>query len=177
MEGKKQTERKNMNFASYKRNRNQRNYLPVLPGMILLCLMVWYMAVSPFKNLTDQKHTLEQKKKELSVLLEENKDYDEMEQAYQQWSGLEKESIGRNRYRAELLSLLKDEVFAYGNVEEMEVSEDQCRILLSGWTLEKTVETMGRIESSPLVDHVELTQQNEKTEMELWLAGGEDHES
>ena len=88
-----------------------------------------------------------------------------------------KEPIGQNRYRAELLSLLKDEVFAYGNVEEMEVSEDQCRILLSGWTLEKTVETMGRIESSPLVDHVELTQQNEKTEMELWLAGGEDHES
>ena len=97
MEGKKRTERKNMNFASYKRNRNQRNYLPVLPGMILLCLMVWYMAVSPFENLTDQKHTLEQKKKELSILLEENKDYDEMEQAYQQWSGLEKESIGRNR--------------------------------------------------------------------------------
>lgn len=166
-----------MNFASYKRKRNRRNYLPVLSEVIFLCLLVWYMVVSPIKNLNTQKRALEQKKEKLSILLEENKDYDQMEQAYQQWSGLEEEPMGQNRFRTELLELLKDEIFACGNVEEMEVAEDQCRIRLSGWTLEKTVETMGRIESSPLVDHVELIQQDEKTEMELWLAGGEDHES
>ena len=48
--------------------------------------------------------------------------------------------------------------------------------MLSDWTLEKTAEAMERIEISPLVDHVELTRQNEQTELEVWLAGGEDHE-
>ena len=127
----------------------------------------------------DQKSqidSLTQKQKELAVLLDENKDYEEMEQAYQQWSGTEKEPMGQNRFRMEFLGLLKDEIFDHGKVKEIELSGNRCRILLSDWNLEKTAEAMERIEISPLVDHVELTRQNEQTELEVLLAGGEDHE-
>lgn len=72
--------------------------------------------------------------------------------------------------------LLKDEIFDHGKVKEIELSGNRCRILLSDWTLEKTAEAMERIEISPLVDHVELTRQNEQTELEVLLAGGEDHD-
>ena len=99
-----------------------------------------------------------------------------MEQAYQQWSGTEKEPMGQNRFRMEFWGLLKDEIFDHGKVKEIELSGNRCRILLSDWTLEKTAEAMERIEISPLVDHVELTRQNEQTELEVLLAGGEDHE-
>lgn len=84
--------------------------------------------------------------------------------------------MGQNRFRMEFLGLLKDEIFDHGKVKEIELSGNRCRILLSDWTLEKTAEAMERIEISPLVDHVELTRQNEQTELEVLLAGGEDHE-
>ena len=50
------------------------------------------------EDLAIQKQALTQKQKELAVLLDENKDYEEMEQAYQQWSGTEKEPMGQNRF-------------------------------------------------------------------------------
>lgn len=144
--------------------------------VMVWCLMIWYMFISPLRGLAIQKQALTQKQKELAVLLDENKDYEEMEQAYQQWSGTEEESMGQNRFRMEFWGLLKDEIFDHGKVKEIELSGNRCRILLSDWTLEKTAEAMERIEISPLVDHVELTRQNEQTELEVWLAGGEDHE-
>lgn len=176
MEERKRTERKNINFASYKGKRDRKKYLPVFPVLLVWCLMIWYMFISPLRDLAIQKQALTQKQKELAVLLDENKDYEEMEQAYQQWSGTEEESMGQNRFRMEFWGLLKDEISGHGKVKEIELSGNRCRILLSDWTLEKTVEAMERIEISPLVDHVELTRQNEQTELEVWLAGGEDHE-
>ena len=125
MEERKRTERKNINFASYKGKRDRKKYLSVFPVLLVWCLMIWYMFISPLRDLAIQKQALTQKQKELAVLLDENKDYEEMEQAYQQWSGTEEESMGQNRFR---------------------------------------------------MDHVELTRQNEQTELEVWLAGGEDHE-
>ena len=176
MEERKRTERKNINFASYKGKRDRKKYLPVFPGLLVWCLMIWCMFISPLRDLAIQKQALTQKQKELAVLLDENKDYEEMEQAYQQWSGTEKEPMGQNRFRMEFWGLLKDEIFDHGKVKEIELSGNRCRILLSDWTLEKTAEAMERIEISPLVDHVELTRQNEQTELEILLAGGEDHE-
>ena len=83
MEERKRTERKNINFASYKGKRDRKKYLPVFPVLLVGCLMVWYMFISPLRDLAIQKQALTQKQKELAVLLDENKDYEEMEQAYQ----------------------------------------------------------------------------------------------
>ena len=84
------------------------------------------------------------------------------------------EPMGQNRFHMEFWGLLKDEIFDHGKVKEIELSETAAGFCLTGlWR--KTAEAMERIEISPLVDHVELTRQNEQTELEVWLAE-EDHE-
>ncbi len=170
-------EKKSINFTFYKGKRNRKKYLPVLPGVLLLGLLSWCVFISPLRDLGVQKRALDQKQKELETLLAENQGYDDTEEMFRQWSGAEEEHMEQDRFRTEFMELLKNEVFSDGNVEEMELSGNQCRILLSGWSLEKTVETMERIESSPLVTHVELVGHSEKTEIEILLTGGEDHES
>ena len=47
MEERKRTERKNINFASYKGKRDRKKYLPVFPVLLVWCLMIWYMFISP----------------------------------------------------------------------------------------------------------------------------------
>lgn len=76
MAERKRTERKNINFAFYKGKRDRKKYLPVFPVLLIWCLMVWYMFISPLRDLAIQKQALTQKQKELAVLLDENKDYE-----------------------------------------------------------------------------------------------------
>lgn len=157
MEERKRTERKNINFASYKGKRDRKKYLPVFPVLLVWCLMIWCMFISPLRYLAIQKQALTQKQKELAVLLDENKDYEEMEQAYQQWSGTEKEPMGQNRFRMEFWGLLKDEIFDHGKVKEIELSGNRCRFCCLTGLWRKQQKPWSGSRSVRWWNHVELT--------------------